>query len=90
MKSYIESLHAVLIKLRKEDPLKFGKLEERIRGDETPGYIETSVGFKIAASTIEYHPQSPEGSMSQGFRTAATTIKYPLLNRQNAVRLKDS
>lgn len=70
---------------RNEDPFKYEKLEERIRGDGTPG--ETAVGFKTAVTIIEnpsqsqenntYLPRSPEYSVSQGFTPAGTTTNYP-------------
>lgn len=67
--------------------MKYEKLEERIRGDGTPGYIETSVGFKTAVTIIGnpsqspennmYSPRSPEYNASQGFTPAGTTTNYP-------------
>lgn len=52
----------IFLLFRKEDPLKYEKLEERIRGDGTPGYIETSVGFKTAVTIIGNPSQSPENN----------------------------
>ncbi|XP_061191728.1 uncharacterized protein LOC133199962 [Saccostrea echinata] len=62
----------IITNIRKEDPMKFEKLEERIRGNGTPGYLETSRGFKTTTAIVGYPSQSPP-ECNTGFNTAAAT-----------------